>query len=121
MRKLAVVSLLAILGSGATAIAGGNCGSNCYERVDTPPVYGTVAETVQVRPAQTYARHVPAQYGSVQETVVVRPEHRVARVIPAQYSTVAETVCWSASISFSTSTSRLVRSSRDRSIVPSTR
>ena len=42
----------------------------------------SVAETVQVRPARTYARHVPAQYGSVQETVVVRPEHQPCELEP---------------------------------------
>lgn len=92
MRKLAVASFLTLLAGSSAALAGGNCRGNCYQHVNHPPVYGTVAETVQVRPAQTYARQVAPVYGSVHETIVVQPEHRVQRVIPAQYSVVAENV-----------------------------
>lgn len=77
----------------APALAGGGCyGSSCYQRIDTPPTYGSVAEQVMVSPGGV-RRHVsPAEYGTVAETVVVRPERTIARHIPAVTSTVAEKV-----------------------------
>jgi hypothetical protein len=92
MRTILSLSALALLTTIATAEAGGRCGSKCYERVHQPPTYGTIAETVEVAPARSYARHVPPVYGTVHEKIVVRPEHIVARVIPGQYQIVAETV-----------------------------
>lgn len=76
----------------AAPAAAGCYGPQCYQRVNTPPQFATVAETVQVRPAAV-ARHVsPAQYGTVAEHVVVRPAQTVARVVPPVHSTVAEKV-----------------------------
>lgn len=92
MRDRILATFFILVISGATANAGGDCAGDCYERVRRPPRYGVVAETVEVRPAQTYARHVPPVYDTVHETVVIRPEHTVQRIIPAQYATVAETV-----------------------------
>jgi hypothetical protein len=85
---------LAVLALGASVVsaeAGGGC-KTCYEKVVTPPVYRTSAETVLVRPAQTVAHTTPAEYGTVHEKVMVRPAQTVARHMPAVMSTVAETV-----------------------------
>ncbi|HRK24150.1 MAG TPA: hypothetical protein PLQ11_04275 [Beijerinckiaceae bacterium] len=76
----------------ATPASAGCYTAACYQKVVTPPVYGTVAETVQVRPASV-ARHVsPAQYGTVAEAVVVRPAQTVARHVPPVVRQVPETV-----------------------------
>jgi hypothetical protein len=85
---------LTVLALGATVVsaeAGGGC-KTCYEKVVTPPVYRTSAETVLVRPAQTVAHTTPAEYGTVHDKVMVRPAQTVARHIPAVMGSVAETV-----------------------------
>lgn len=87
-----VLAGLAMTALSAPAFAGGPCGARCYQKVVTPAQYGTVAETVMVRPAAV-ARHVtPAQYGTVAERVVVQPERTVHRIIPAVTQSVAEQV-----------------------------
>ena len=74
LRYFVAISGVAAAMLSSPAVAG--CGSNCYQKVVTPPQYGTVAETVMVRRASV-ARHVsPAQYGTVHE-----------QVIPAEYAT----------------------------------
>lgn len=81
-----------VLVLGAIPAQAGCYGSGCYQLVQTPPRYSTVAETVQVRPASV-SRHVtPAQYGTVAEHVVVRPAKTIARTVPAVHGTVAERV-----------------------------
>jgi hypothetical protein len=75
----------------STAEAGGTC-RNCFEKVEHPALYRTVAETVQVRPAQTVVHVTPAQYGMVHETRLVRPEQIIVRETPARLGTVAERV-----------------------------
>ncbi|MEI8147200.1 MAG: hypothetical protein WCH83_17245 [Alphaproteobacteria bacterium] len=75
----------------APASAGGDC-INCFRREVSPPQYGVVHETVQVRPAHTIAHRIPAQVGVVHETVQVRPAAVVAHRIPAQVGVVHETV-----------------------------
>lgn len=83
----------------SAAQAGGRCsGSSCYRLVDTPPVYGTVNETVMTRPERTFSRVIPAEYQTVTEQVVIQPARKIARHIPAQYQTVSEKVLISAAI-----------------------
>ncbi len=81
----------ALLSMLSAAEAGAPC-RNCFEKVDHPPVYRNVEEKVQVRPAQTFSRVIPAQYGVVYETIEVRPSYTVTREIPAQLGTVSEQV-----------------------------
>ncbi|MGL5114648.1 MAG: hypothetical protein ACRC7G_09335 [Beijerinckiaceae bacterium] len=93
MKHLLTLSAAAMVMAAVTpAAAGGQGCVNCYQKVVSPPVYRTVHETVQVRPAQTVAHVSPAQYGTVHEKVVVRPGHTIARTIPAEHGVVAETV-----------------------------
>jgi hypothetical protein len=82
----------ALLASVSLAEAGGRGCETCYEKVVTPPVYRSVNETVQVRPAHSIAHRTPAQYQTVHEQVVLRPAQSVAREIPAQLGTVAHQV-----------------------------
>lgn len=94
-------SALLLLGTGA-AQAGGCYGSSCrpapcqgaacYTLQQTPPVYGSVAETYVARPEQVQRRVIPAEYDYVSEKVMIRPARKIARHIPAQYSTVTEKV-----------------------------
>jgi hypothetical protein len=91
------LAMLAISALGlvpATAHAGEKCqrGAACYRLVETPPVYKTIDETVQVAPARHVRRHVPAVLQDVNETVVVRKERTVARHIAAEYGTTHEKV-----------------------------
>jgi hypothetical protein len=85
------LSAVVLAASALAAEAGGGC-TTCYQRVQHPAQYRTVAEPVMVRPAQTVAHATPAQYGTVHETVMVRPAQTIARHIPAEMGTVAETV-----------------------------
>lgn len=93
MRTQTVFAAGSLLALAMAAPAQAGCYSaNCYQRVVTPAQYGTVAETVMVRPASV-SRHVtPAEYGTVAEAVVVRPARTVAHRVPAVVQTVAETV-----------------------------
>ena len=89
---LAVTALGLIIGAGA-AQAGAPChGSSCYKLVTTPPVYGTVKETYQVRPSGSQAQVIPAEYDYVNETVMVHPARKIARTVRARYETVTEKV-----------------------------
>lgn len=76
----------------AQAQAGGCRGGQCYEKVVSPPVYGSIAEQVMVAPPRTYSRVVPGEFATVPQFVTVRPEHNVARHVPAEYATVGEKV-----------------------------
>ncbi|GJE00077.1 hypothetical protein [Methylobacterium isbiliense] len=51
--------------------------AECYRRVSTPPVYGTVSEQVMVRPPRTVTHVVPPVYDTVAEKVLVSPGGRV--------------------------------------------
>jgi len=78
----------------APAQAGDTCrkGKNCYELVETPPVYGTIHEQVLVAPARRVKHKVPAVLQDISEEVVVREARTVARHIPAEYGVVEEKV-----------------------------
>jgi len=76
----------------SAAEAGGCRGSACYNLVTAPPVYGTINETYQVRPAQTQRRVVPAEYETVTDNVMIAPERRIPRHRAAVYETVTEQV-----------------------------
>lgn len=76
----------------ANAQAGGCAGGECYEKVVTPPVYGSVAEEVMVAPPRTVSRVIPGEFATVPQFVTIRPEHTVARHAPAEYATVSEKV-----------------------------
>ena len=76
--------LLAGLGIGvlasSSALAGGAGCATCYRQVMTPPVYGTVANTVMVRAPRTVAHTVPGEYGMVAEKVMVSPPRKTWQV-----------------------------------------
>ena len=63
----------ALSSSGAFAGAPGCPSGGCYQHVSTPPVYGTVPETVMVSPPTSVARELPPQYAMVAEKVLVSP------------------------------------------------
>ena len=88
---------------GAPAAQAGGCygsscrpapcqGSSCYTLVQTPPVYGSVAETYVARPEQVQAQVIPAEYDTVTEKVMVHPARQIAHHRPAQYGVVSEKV-----------------------------
>ena len=90
---IAASSLATVLLLGASAAQAGGCGSSaCYNLVNTPPVYGSIDETYQVRPAQTQHRVVPAEYETVTDTVMIAPERRIPHHRAAVYETVTEQV-----------------------------
>ncbi len=82
---------LLMLGAG-TAQAGGCHGSACYNLVTTLPVYGTVDETYQLRPAQVQRHVVPAEYETVTENVMIAPARQIPHHRAAVYETVTEKV-----------------------------
>lgn len=86
VRSALVAAALTIATSAAQA------GGACYRKIATPPVYGTFAQQVLVRPAQTSIHKIPAQYATVQRTIVVRPAQRIAHHIPAVTRTIAQRV-----------------------------
>ncbi len=67
-------------------------GSACYNLVQTPPVYGSIAETQMVRRAQTQRRVVPAEYDYVTENVMIQPARQIPHHRAATYSSVSEKV-----------------------------
>lgn len=90
---IAASSLATVLLLGASAAQAGGCrGSACYNLVNTPPVYGSIDETYQVRPAQTQHRVVPAEYETVTDSVMIAPERRIPHHRAAVYETVTEKV-----------------------------
>ncbi len=92
-RLLAASAVSAALLTGIGAAQAGGCrGSACYNLVTAPPVYGTVDETVQVRPPQVQHRVVPAEYETVVDTVMIAPERRIPHYRAASYETVTEKV-----------------------------
>ncbi|WP_342360562.1 hypothetical protein [Terrarubrum flagellatum] len=72
--------------------AGERCVGQCFEKVATPPVYGSVAEQVMVAPPRHVVHRTPAEFAVVPRPVTIAPEHTVARYVPAEYASVAETV-----------------------------
>lgn len=82
----------ALLLCSTAAQAGGCRGTACYNLVQTPAVYDTIAETQLVRKAQTQRQIIPAQYDYVTENVVIQPARQIPRHIPASYSTISEKV-----------------------------
>ena len=96
-KALSASAFAAIALFGAQGAQAGGCrGSACYNLVNTPPVYGTVDETYQVRPAQVQRRVVPAEYETVTDTVMIAPERRIPHHRAAVYETVTEKVMISA-------------------------
>ena len=91
---IAASGLAAALVLGASAAqAGGGCrGSACYNLVNTPPVYGSINETYQVRPAQVQRHVVPAEYETVTDNVMIAPERRIPHYRSPVYETVTEKV-----------------------------
>ena len=87
-----LLSAVALLSSAGLAQAWEQGCQTCYQKVVSPAQYRSVAETVQVRPAQTIAHTTPAEFGTVRERVVVRPAQTIAREIPAQLGSVSEQV-----------------------------
>lgn len=101
---LAAIAMVSLLPASPT-LAGGHC-SDCFRREVSPPVYRTVYETVQVSPATTVARHVPAQYAIAHQTVQIAPATQgwtqkidahgrtilCRTTTPARYGVVAQTV-----------------------------
>jgi hypothetical protein len=88
---LTLTAVIVAVGIVAAEAGGAPC-TTCYRRVVTPPVYGTVAETVVVSPARTVAETIPAEYRTVQEQVVITPARTVEHVVPATFRAVAEEV-----------------------------
>ncbi|SIQ04697.1 hypothetical protein [Bosea sp. (in: a-proteobacteria)] len=82
----------AMLAGMGAAQAGGCRGSACYNLVTSPPVYGSIDETVQVRPGRTQHRVVPAEYETVTDTVMIAPERRIPHYRSPVYETVTEKV-----------------------------
>lgn len=91
-KVLAVTAFGLLIGAGAAQAGSGCRGSDCYKLVTSPPVYGTVKETYQVRPATSQAQVIPAEYDYVTENVMVHPARKIARPTPARYDTVTEKV-----------------------------
>jgi regulator of extracellular matrix RemA (YlzA/DUF370 family) len=97
MRPVAIAAAFAALSLSllpSAVSAGERCGkgSACYQLVETPPVYGTVDETVLIAPERHVRRRVPAIIDEVTERVVVQPETVVARHVPAEVGVVHERV-----------------------------
>jgi hypothetical protein len=99
MRKVLTVSALtasafsAALLLGSTAAQAGGCqGTACYNLVQTPPVYDTIAETRLVRKAQTRRRVVPARYSTVIEKVMIQPARQIPHQVEGQYYSISEKV-----------------------------
>lgn len=92
--RLALGAAAGVIGSLMTISpsAAGCRGSQCFERVEAPPVYATRYEKVQIAPARRIAHVQPARYGTAPEVVVVQPARNVARYVPAEVRTVAEKV-----------------------------
>ncbi|HEY5797019.1 MAG TPA: hypothetical protein VIU82_18580 [Bosea sp. (in: a-proteobacteria)] len=90
---LAASAVSAALLLGSTAAQAGGCrGSACYNLVQTPAVYDTIAETQLVRKAQTQRRIVPAQYQYVTENVMIQPARQIPHQVAATYSSISEQV-----------------------------
>ena len=86
------VATARLLGA-SVAQAGGGCrGSACYNLVTAPPVYGSINETYQVRPAQVQRRVVPAEYETVTDNVMIAPARQIPHHRAAVYETVTEKV-----------------------------
>jgi len=82
----------ALLLGAMPAQAGGCRGTACYNLVQTPPVYGTVAETRLVRKAQTRRRVVPARYSYVTDKVLIQPARKIPIQVEGQYYSISEKV-----------------------------
>lgn len=86
------ISAALLLGATAAQAGGGCRGSACYNLVETPPVYGTIAETRIVRKEQTRRHVVPARYEYVTEKVMIQPARKIPVQIEGQYYSVQEKV-----------------------------
>ncbi|MDB5646903.1 hypothetical protein [Methylobacterium sp.] len=75
--RLLLAAIAGAVISVSSAQAGGCGGAECYRHVNTPPVYGAVAERVLVRPAETVYRTLPPVYETVSERILVAPGGRV--------------------------------------------
>ena len=86
------IAVIAALGFTSTAEAAGCYGSSCFQKVTTPPVYGTYTRSLLVRPQQTTFAKIPAQYATTAEQVMVRPAQQVPHHHPAVTNIVSEQV-----------------------------
>lgn len=93
MSRILLASAALLLASSPALAGGAGCGgAECYRRVVTPPVYGTVSQQVMVRPPERYATTVPGEFTTVAERVLVAPASRVWQVSRDAYG---HTVgCW---------------------------
>lgn len=81
-----------LLGSTAAQAGGGCQGAACYNLIQTPPVYDTIAVTTLVRSAQTRRRVVPARYSTITEKVMIQPARQIAHQVEGQYYSISEKV-----------------------------
>jgi hypothetical protein len=88
----AAASAALLLGATAAQAGGGCRGAACYNLVQTPPVYGTIAETRMVRKEQTRRHVVPARYEYVTEKVMIQPARKIPVQVEGQYYSVSEKV-----------------------------
>lgn len=89
---LAASAFSAALLLGSTAQAGGCEGTACYNLVQTPPVYGTIAETKLVRKTKTRRRVVRARYATITEKVLIQPARQIPHQVEGQYYSISEKV-----------------------------
>lgn len=82
---------LGVLAS-SSALAGGAGCVSCYRQVMTPPVYGSVADTVMVRAPRTVAHTVPGEFRVVTEKVMVTPPGKAWQMTRDAYGNVVG--CW---------------------------
>lgn len=59
----------------------------CYVRCTTPDVYENKEVKIEVKPAYTILKEVPAEYKTVEETVLVKEEYKKFKFIPAVWGT----------------------------------
>lgn len=76
----------AVLASSTVQVTAGGYPVDCYERYRTPPVYGSVTESVQVNPGYTRTEVTPPIYGTRTRDVLVKPGRIKHRTTPAIYS-----------------------------------
>ena len=93
MRKVLLTGVSAVAFSIIGLATASACnGSQCFERVVSPPLYATQQQTVMVAPPRVVSHVRPAEFGTVDEPVVIRPARRIGHVIPGEVQNVAETV-----------------------------
>ena len=93
LRTLLAAAAFTVLASSPALAGGYGCGgAECYRRVVTPPVYGTVSQQVLVRPPQSFTSTVPGEFTTVSERVLIAPASRVWQVSQDAYG--GTVGCW---------------------------